>query len=248
MGLSQAELERYNRQMLIEGWGLDGQRKLKASKVAVVGIGGLGCLSSLNLAAAGVGRIALIDKDKSSLTDLNRQILYSHKDLGNFKAEVAKKKLEALNPEVRVEALIQEVTESKLPDVLRDSDVVVDGLDNWRTRFLVNDYCVRKRIPFVHAGVSEFYGQLITIAPGRGPCLRCIFPKEPAEVKVVPVFGATPAVLASLQVMEVIKLITGIGKPLIGRMLFLDGEEMMFETTEIRRNPGCPVCGNEDGG
>ena len=248
MGLSKAELERYNRQMLIEGWGLEGQRKLKASKVAVVGIGGLGCLSSLNLAAAGVGRITLIDKDKSSLTDLNRQILYSHKDLGNFKAEVAKKKLETYNPEVRVEAFIQEVTEATLPGILRDSDVVVDGLDNWRTRFLVNDYCVEKGTPFVHAGVSEFYGQLITIAPRRGPCLRCIFPKEPTEVKVVPVFGATPAVLASLQVMEVIKLIVGIGKPLIGRMLFLDGEEMAFETAEIRRNPGCPVCGNEDNG
>lgn len=248
MGLSQAELDRYDRQMLIEGWGLDGQRKLKASKVAVVGIGGLGCLSSLNLAAAGVGRITLIDKDKPSLTDLNRQILYSHRDLGNFKAEVAKKKLETFNPEVRVEALIQEVTEDTLSDILRDSNVVVDGLDNWRTRFLVNDYCVRKGTPFVHAGVSEFYGQLTTIAPRRGPCLRCIFPKEPAEVKVVPVFGATPAVLASLQAIEVVKLITGLGKPLIGRMLFLDGEEMAFETAEIRRNPGCPVCGNEDSG
>ena len=248
MGLSKAELERYNRQMLIEGWGLEGQRKLKASKVAVVGIGGLGCISSLNLVAAGVGSITLIDKDKSSLTDLNRQILYSQEDLGQFKAEVAKRKLEAFNPEVAVEAMIQEVTEAKLPDILRGSDVVVDGLDNWRTRFLVNDYCVEKGTPFVHAGVSEFYGQLITVAPRRGPCLRCIFPKEPAEVKVVPVLGATPAVLASLQVMEVVKLITGIGKPLIGRMLFLDGEEMVFETAEVKRNPACPVCANDTNG
>ena len=242
MDLSNAEFERYNRQMLIDGWGLEAQTKLKASKVAVVGIGGLGCLSSLYLAAAGVGRTILIDRNKSSLTDLNRQILYSPKDLGCFKAEVARKRLEALNPEITVKALVQDATEGTLPDIIGDANVVVDGLDNWKTRFMVNDYCVRKGIPFVHAGVQGFYGQLITIVPREGPCLRCIFPKEPAEVEVVPVFGGTPAVLASLQVMEVIKLLTGIGKPLVGRMLFLDGEEMMFETAEIKRNPGCPIC------
>lgn len=242
MDLSQTELERYSRQMLIAGWGIEGQRKLKASKVAVVGIGGLGCLSSLYLAAAGVGRIILIDRDKTSLSDLNRQVLYSHKDLGHFKADVARKKLQVLNSEIVVEALIQEVTEANIPGILGDADLVLDGLDNWSTRFMVNDHCVRRGIPFIHAGVSEFYGQLITIAPGRGPCLRCIFPKEPAEVGVVPVFAATPAVLASLQVMEVVKLVTRIGEPLVGRMLFLDGEAMMFETAEVKRNAGCPVC------
>jgi len=242
MSLSQPEIERYSRQMLIPRWGLEGQRKLKASKVLIAGLGGLGCLSSLYLAAAGVGKIILIDKEKFDLNNLNRQVLCSHRDLGRFKAEVAKEKLEALNPEIEVEAIVLGITENNVSDVMRDADVIVDGLDDWRTRFIINDYCVMRGIPFVHAGVSEFYGQITTLAPGNGPCLRCIFLREPPEVKVVPVLGATSALLASLQVMEVIKLITRIGKPLIGRMLFIDGEETVFETVEIMRNANCPIC------
>ncbi|MCW4021048.1 MAG: HesA/MoeB/ThiF family protein [Candidatus Bathyarchaeota archaeon] len=246
MGLSPLELKRYDRQMLISGWGMEGQKKLKASRVTLLGIGGLGSLSSLYLAAAGIGRIIIVDKDRSSLSDLNRQILYSHKTLGRFKAEVAKEELEDLNPEIKVQAVLEPVTTDSVSDVVEGADIVVDGLDNWRTRFVVNDCCVEKGIPFVHAGVSEFYGQITTILPGKGPCLRCIFPKEPREVDVIPVFGAAPAALASLQVMEVIKYLTGIGKPLVGRMLFLDGEEMTFETIEMERNPTCPVCGSPE--
>ncbi len=245
MCLSQSELTRYNRQILIKGWGIEGQKKLKASKVAVVGLGGLGCLSSLYLAAAGAGSLTLIDREESSLSDLNRQILFTQVDLGQLKAEAAKKRLEALNPEIKVKAVIGEVTEETASGIIGDVDVVVDGLDNWQTRFVVNDYCVEKNIPFVHAGVSEFYGQLTTIVPGKGPCLRCIFPKEPPKVDVIPVFGATPALLASLQVMEAIKLITGIGRPLVRRMLFMDGEEMTIEAAEIERNPNCGVCSTQ---
>jgi molybdopterin/thiamine biosynthesis adenylyltransferase len=243
MDLSQSELERYNRQTLIDSWGAEGQKKLKGSKVAIVGVGGLGCISSMYLAAAGVGEIVLIDKDKTSLSDLNRQTLYTQKDIGHFKAETAQNRIRGLNPEVKVVTVMKELTESMAPNIIGDANVVVDGLDNWKTRFILNDCCVRKRIPFVHAGVSEFYGQITTIMPRKGPCLRCIFPREPPEAGVIPVFGATPAALASLQVMEVIKLLTGIGKPLVGRMLFLDGEEMTVETAEIKRNPDCPVCG-----
>jgi molybdopterin/thiamine biosynthesis adenylyltransferase len=228
--------------MLIKGWGVEGQRRLKDSNVAIVGIGGLGCLSSSYLAAAGVGKIILIDKEISSYSDLNRQILYSNGDLGSNKAQTAKKKIESLNPEIEVEAIVKELTEGNVSDIVGNADVVVDGLDNWRTRFTINDCCVKRGIPFVHAGVSGFYGQIITIAPGKGPCLRCIFPKEPPEFEVVPIFGASPAVLASLQVMEVIKIITGIGDLLVGRILFLDGEEMTFESASIKRNPDCPVC------
>jgi len=242
MSLSRSELDRYNRQIRIHGWGTTGQRKLKASKVVVVGVGGLGCLSSLYLVAAGIGTLYLVDKEKISLSDLNRQILYCKSDLKKQKADTARKKLETLNPATKVEVLQEEVTEIRVSAVMEDADVVVDGLDNWRTRFIVNEHCVRKGIPFVHAGVSQFYGQITTVIPGKGPCLRCIFSKEPLETKIVPVFGATPAVMASLQVMEVIKLITRIGRPLVGRMLFLDGEEMSFEILEIERNPYCPVC------
>jgi len=244
MSLSPSELERYNRQMLISGWGDEGQRRLKASKVVVAGIGGLGCLSSLYLAAAGIGKIILVDKGKFKLSNLNRQILCRQRDLGRYKAEVAKERLEAFNPDIEVVALVTEITKDSVYDVIGTANVVVDGLDNWRTRFVINGYCVKRGIPFVHAGVSALYGQMITIVPGKGPCLRCIFPKGPPEIERVPVLGATPALFAGLQVMEAIKLITGIGEPLVGRTLFLNGEEMLFETVEMKRNVNCPVCGN----
>lgn len=242
MSLSESELDRYDRQMRIHGWGAEGQRKLKASKVVVAGIGGLGCLSSLYLAAAGVGTLILLDKESVSPSDLNRQVLFCQSDLGASKAEIAKSRLENLNPEIKVTAAVKEVVGRNIANVMKGIDLVVDGLDNWRTRFIVNELCVRKGIPFVHGGVSEFCGQVMTVVPQKGPCLRCIFPAEPPEVDVVPILGATPAVIASLQVMEAVKLVTGIGKPLVGRMLFLDGEEMTLETVEIERNPDCPVC------
>jgi len=242
--LSESELERYNRQILIKGWGVEGQKKLKRSKVMVAGVGGLGSVSSLYLAAAGIGKLVLIDKDKVSLSDLNRQIIYSEDDLGLLKVDVAKRKIESLNSEVNVEAVIGEITKGNVRDLIEDVDVVVDGLDNWSTRFILNECCVEKSIPFVHAGVSEFYGQITTVMPGRGPCLRCIFPEKPRELKVIPIFGAIPGVLASLQVVEVIKMITGIGRLLVGRMLLLDGEEMTCEETEIKKKPNCPICGS----
>lgn len=242
MSLSPSELERYNRQMLISGWGLEGQRKLKASKVIVAGLGGLGCPASLYLAAAGIGKIVLVDKGEFKLSDLNRQILCWQSDFGRFKAEVAKEKLEALNPEIELEARVAEITKDSTSDVIGDADIIVDGMDNWRTRFIINKYCVTQGIPFIHAGVSALHGQMITIIPGKGPCLRCIFPKEPPEVERIPVLGAMPALLASLQVMEVTKLITGIGEPLVGRMLFLNGKEMVFETVEMKRSAECQIC------
>lgn len=244
MSLSRSELERYGRQMLISDLGSEGQRKLKASKVVVAGIGGLGCLSSLYLAAAGIGKMILVDKGKFKLSDLNRQILCWQRDIGRFKADVAEEKLEALNPKVKVEVLFTEITKTNVRDAIGDADVVVDGLDNWRTRFVINEYCVTQGIPFVHAGVSAMHGQMITIVPGKGPCLRCIFPKEPPEVEEIPVLGATPALFAALQVMEAIKLITGIGETLAGRMLFFNGKEMEFETVDVKRNVECPICGN----
>jgi len=246
MSLSRSELDRYDRQMRIQGWGIEGQRRLKASKVVVAGIGGLGCLSSLYLAAAGVGTLILLDRESISLTDLNRQILFCQSDLGASKAETAKRRLEEMNPEIKVKAEVKEVAGRSIAHVIRGVDLVVDGLDNWRTRFIINELCVRKGVPFVHGGVSGFCGQVMTIVPQKGPCLRCLFPTEPSEVEVVPVFGAAPAVIASLQVMEAAKLVTGIGKPLVGRMLFLDGEEMTLETVEIGKNPNCPVCAHTE--
>mgnify|MGYP000409701266 CR=1 FL=1 len=241
---SKSRLERYSRQLSIKGWGEKGQKRLKESKVMVAGVGGLGSVSSLYLAAAGVGKLVLIDKDRVSLSDLNRQILYSEGDIGLSKVDAAKRRIESLNSEVEVEAVMREIEKENIRAFIRDVDVVVDGLDNWSTRFILNDCCVENLIPFIHAGVSEFYGQITTVIPRKGPCLRCIFPEKPRELKVIPIFGATPGVLASLQVMEAVKIITGIGKPLVGRMLLLDGEEMTCEETEIKRNPNCPICGS----
>ncbi|MCS7120550.1 MAG: HesA/MoeB/ThiF family protein [Nitrososphaerota archaeon] len=235
--------ERYQRQILIDGWGVEGQRKLRAATVAVVGVGGLGCTSSIQLVVTGVGKLILIDHDKVSLSDLNRQILYSSPDVGKYKVEVASVKLRLLNPDVQVEAYVESVDEENVSFLLKDAEVIVDGLDKWKTRFIINDYCLERRVPFVHAGVSGFCGQISTILPGKGPCLRCIFPQEPAEKDVVPVLSATPALLASLQAMEVIKLLLGIGKPLIGKLLFIDGEESSFEVIDVKINPNCPVCG-----
>lgn len=244
MSLSPSELERYNRQIMISGWGLEGQKKLKASKVVVAGLGGLGCPSSLYLAAAGIGRIILVDKDRYQLSDLNRQVLCWQRDIGRPKAEVAKEKLVALNPEIKVEAAVAEITRDSVFELVGDADIVVDGMDNWRTRLIINDYCVTQKTPFIHAGVSSLHGQIITVIPGKGPCLRCIFPKPPSQAETFPVFGGTPALFAELQVMEVIKLITGIGEPLTNRMLFINGEEMTFETAEMKRNVNCPTCGS----
>ena len=241
--LSPLELERYNRQISIPNLGVKGQLKLKRAKVAVVGIGGLGCLSSLYLAAAGVGNLILIDKGKFKLKNLNRQVLCWQKDIGKPKVEVAKEKLESFNPEIKIEALNAEIREENVQEIIGKVDVVVDGLDNWKTRFIINKYCVASDIPFIHGGVSELHGQITTVMPKKGPCLRCIFPKNPQEIKDIPVLGATSAFIASLQVIEVIKLITRIGEPLSGRMLFIDGKEMAIEIARIERNVNCPVCG-----
>ncbi len=243
MSLSSSELERYKRQISISGWGLKGQKKLKAASVTVAGIGGLGCSASLYLTAAGVGVITLIDSGKFELNNLNRQVLGWQRDIGRFKAEVAKEKLEALNPEVKVKAVVAEITRQSVHDIIGKADVIVDGQDNWKTRFAINEYCISNEVPFVHAGVSRLHGQVTTILPGKGPCLRCIFPKDPLEGEAIPVLGATPALFASLQAIETVKIVTGIGKPLVGRMLFVDGEEMEFETAVVKRNLKCPVCG-----
>ncbi len=240
--LSGSELGRYSRQMLIPGWGEAGQEKIKSAKVIVAGVGGLGCPASIYLAAAGIGKLVIVDKEKFDLSNMNRQILGWHKDIGQFKAETAAKKLRELNPEIKIEPVDSKITEANIRQLVQDADLVVDAMDNWDTRFIINAACVEKEIPFVHAGIYGLYGQLTTIMPGKGPCLRCILPETPKETATFPIAGATAAFFASLQVLEALKLITGIGKSLIGRMLIFDAEDMSFAVVEIRRNPNCSVC------
>lgn len=244
MSLSASELERYDRQIRIPGFGVDSQMKLKNSKVVVVGVGGLGCAASTYLAAAGVGKVVLVDKERFELNNLNRQILGYQSDLGKLKVEVAKAKLKEFNPEVEIEAVPVELSERNVDDVIGNVDVVLDCLDNWETRFLINDYCVLKNTPLIHAAVSELYGQITTVMPRKGPCLRCIFHKIPAvQTEAIPILGAVPAVLASLEVVEAVKLLSGIGEPLVGRMLFLDFRRMSFDTIQLSKRRDCPTCG-----
>jgi adenylyltransferase/sulfurtransferase len=240
--LSDSELTRYDRQMMIPDWGKDGQKKLKEATVPVAGTGGLGCPVSLYLAAAGIGRLVLVDKDKFELSNLNRQILGWQENIGQAKAEVVAKKLLALNPNVEVDPRVTIIAEGNVPRLLDGADVVVDAMDNWTTRFLLNQECVNQNKPLIHAGIYGLNGQVTTIIPGKGPCLRCILPDTPREISTFPVVGATPGLFAMLQVMEVLKLIVGFGETLVGRLLLFDGERMDYASTSVQRRNNCPVC------
>ena len=242
--LTKLERERYSRQMLIHEWGEEGQVKLKKAKVVVAGIGGLGCPVCLYLAAAGIGHIQLIDDQRFELSNLNRQILGFQKDLGRLKTEAAQEKLTALNPEIGISTKTVTIEATNIQELIKGSDVVVDAMDNWKTRFIINQGCIQEQIPFIHAGIYGWMGQITTILPGKGPCLRCLIPHDPPELQLFPVVGATPGLLAMLQVMEVIKLIIGLGDPLVGKLLILNGEDMSFYTIEISRNLKCKVCKN----
>ena len=244
MVLSADELERYDRQMMIEGWGVGGQERLKASQVAVVGMGGLGCPVSLYLAAAGVGTLVLIDEGRFELSNLNRQILGWVEDIGRLKAESAAEKIRALNPDIDVKAVSEVVDEDNAEELLSDSDAVVDALDNWRTRFLLNRVCVEHGTPLIHAGISGLYGQAMTIIPGEGPCLRCVLPETPPEVPRFPVLGTTAGLFAMIEAMETVKVLLGLGEPLVGRMLVFDGSDTSFMFIDVKRLRTCPVCGH----
>jgi adenylyltransferase/sulfurtransferase len=243
MELSEKELLRYDRQIRISGFGVEGQIKLKKSSVLVAGLGGLGSPAALYLAAAGVGKLVLVDREKVELSNLNRQILHWTDDVGKTKVESALVKLKRLNPEVEIVGLVDEIGEGNVYNLVKEADVVVDGMDNFKTRFLLNEACVRLRKPFVHAAVYGLEGRLTTIIPGRGPCLKCLLPMEPNETNTFPVLGSTPAVMASMQAMEVVKVIVGIGEPLVGKLLVFDGEKMEFMQISVNRLENCPICG-----
>jgi adenylyltransferase/sulfurtransferase len=242
LDLSISEKERYERQMRISEWGEEGQKKLKQSKIVVMGVGGLGCPASLYLGAAGVGHLVLVDNDTSELSNLNRQILHWQKDIGKPKVVSAKQKIEELNPEINVEALNIEITEQNIGELVSGATVIVDAMDNFKIRYMINETCVKNEVPFVHAGIYGFQGQMTTIVPGKGPCLKCIFPVSPPEVERFPVAGVTPGMLGILQATEAIKLILGIGEPLIGKLLFFDLEDMTFVTCKVAGDSSCPVC------
>jgi adenylyltransferase/sulfurtransferase len=244
MELSERELDRYNRQMMIKGWGVEGQVKLKKARVVVVGSGGLGSPILIYLAAAGFGEIVVVDKDKFELSNLNRQILGWEKDVGTAKSISAAEKLKSMNSDISILPRVIEISQENVEDIIDKADIVVDALDNWDTRFTVNKACVEKRIPFVHAGIYGLSGQVTTIIPGKGPCLRCIIPRKPKDAGVFPVVGVTPGLFAMIEVMEVFKIIIGFGEPLVGKILVFNGEDMSFNKFDVSRNPVCTVCGS----
>jgi len=239
--LTKKDKQRYARQMLIPGWGEDAQRKLKSSKVFIAGAGGLGSPVSFNLAVAGVGTIRICDFDSIELSNLNRQFLHDDSRLGMKKAESAKLTLMRLNPDINVEPIVEKINEKNVEDLIGDSDLVIDCMDNFPTRFILNDFSVRKRIPMVHGSIWGLDGRVTFINPPETPCLACVFKDAPPK-EVFPVIGATPGITGIIQAMEAIKFLAGIGKLLKGRLLCCDYLEMKFFEVKIRRDPNCEVC------
>ncbi len=231
--LSDRELERYDRQIMI--FGKEGQEKLKGTKVAVVGVGGLGSPVAYYLAAAGIGRILLVDEQTPELSNLNRQILHWEEDLGRIpKPESAKWKLERFNSDIKIETFVGRLTNENIDEVLKGVDIIVDCLDNFAARFLLDDYVHRKKIPLVHGAVEGTFGQVTTIVPGITKSLREIFPKASKKEEKFPILGATAGVVASIQVLEVIKLLTGLGEPLLNKLLIVDLAFNTFDVVDLR--------------
>jgi len=240
---------RYSRHILIPEVGVEGQLKLLSSRILLIGAGGLGSPASLYLAAAGVGTIGIVDDDRVDASNLQRQIAHSTETLGDWKVDSAKATIEALNPDVNVITYKERLTSENVDRILADGwDVIVDGADNFPTRYLVNDAAVWHDIPLVHGSIYRFEGQVTVFKPHEGPCYRCLFPQPPPP-ELAPscaeggVLGVLPGIVGSLQASEALKLALGIGETLAGRLLLFDALSTEFSEVTLRRDPGCPVCG-----
>jgi sulfur-carrier protein adenylyltransferase/sulfurtransferase len=250
MPLSSSESARYSRHLLLKEVGVVGQEKLKAAKVLVIGAGGLGSPSILYLAAAGVGTIGIVDFDKVDVSNLQRQVLFDTSSIGSAKANAAAARLRALNPNININVHRVELKAANIRELFAQYDLVMDGTDRFSTRYLVNDACVILQKPLVSAAIHRFEGQAFTYVPNKGPCYRCLFPEPPAAGAVpncaeAGVLGVLPGVMGSIQTTEAIKLIIGIGEPLIGRLLTYDALEMRFGEFKFSRRKDCAVCGDQ---
>ena len=246
--LSDDQIERYSRHIILENVGVNGQQTLLASKVLIIGAGGLGAPASLYLAAAGVGTLGLVDADQVDLSNLQRQVIHHTADVGRNKVESAANKLRAINPDVTVHALHLRVEASNILDLIKNYDFVIDGTDNFPTKFLINDACVLGNKPFSHAGILRFDGQLMTVRPGASACYRCVF-NAPPPPKAVPscsqagVLGAVAGVIGSLQATEALKFLLGLDGLLTDTLLVWNAQRMDFRKVKVKRNPRCAVCG-----
>ncbi len=249
--LSADQRSRYSRHILLPEVGEEGQQRLLDSRVLLIGAGGLGSPAALYLAAAGVGTVGIVDFDVVDATNLQRQILHNLDRLGQRKVDSARETLTALNPDVKIETYAVRLSADNALDVMGGYDVVVDGGDNFPTRYLVNDASLHLRIPVVHGSIFRFEGQVTVFAPYEGPCYRCLF-SEPPPPELAPscaeagVLGVLPGIVGSVEAMEAIKLLLGIGEPLVGRLLTYDALTEEFRTLNIRRDPACPACSDED--
>lgn len=247
--LSKEEVLRYSRHLIMPEVGVEGQKKLKAAKVLLIGTGGLGSPTSLYLAAAGVGTLGIVDYDVVDFTNLQRQVIHGTKDVGKPKLQSAAETLADVNPFLKIVQYEVPFTSANALEIARGYDLIIDGTDNFPTRYLVNDVAVMLGIPNVYGSIFRFEGQVSVFGVEDGPCYRCMFP-EPPPPGLVPscaeggVLGILPGTIGTLQATEAIKLIMGIGKPLVGRMLLYDALEMTWDTIRIHKNPNCPICGD----
>ncbi len=239
--LNDRDLERYDRQIRL--FGAEGQERLKEARAFIAGAGGLGSPIAFYLAAAGVGEIAIVDRDTVELSNLNRQILHWEKDVAKRKASSAREKLVAMNSDISVEAIYDTLNSDNILDLAGGSDVIIDAMDNYPTRYLLNRVSLELKVPFIHGAINGFYGQATTVLPGRSACLRCIFSRPPPP-STFPVVGVTPGIIGLIQATEAIKFLTGTGELLAGKLLIWDGLRCATETIDVQRNPQCADCGS----
>jgi molybdopterin/thiamine biosynthesis adenylyltransferase len=253
MDFTSEQVERYSRHILLQDIGVEGQEKISNGKVLVIGAGGLGAPALLYLAAAGVGTIGIIDNDVVDLSNLQRQVIHSTPDVGQPKVLSAMEKINGINPDVRVIACHERFTAENAADIIRDYDFIVDGSDNFSTKFLLNDSCVSAEKPFSHGGVLRFEGQTMTYVPGTA-CYRCVFGSPPppsanptckqVNCSQAGILGSVAGILGAIQATEVLKYLTGTGDLLIDKLFSFDAQTMIFRTLKTTKNPDCPVCGN----
>ena len=249
MSLSQEEIQRYSRHLILPEVGVKGQEKLKEAKILLIGAGGLGSPLLMYLAAAGVGTLGIIDDDKVDFSNLQRQIAHKTTDVGRYKVDSAKETIEGINPNTKVITFKERLTRNNITEILKGFDFIIDGTDNFQTRYLVNDACVFAKKPFVYGSIYRFEGQSTVFWPGKGPCYRCLF-AEPPPPDMAPscaeggVLGILPGMIGMVQATEGVKIILGKGELLIGRLLIFDALKMDFRSVRFRKNPECPICGD----
>ena len=244
------QIERYSRHIILPEVGGAGQQKMLEARILLLGAGGLGSPAAYYLAAAGIGNLGIVDFDQVDLSNLQRQIIHSTERIGMLKTESAKKTIQALNPDVNVTLYNQKIDSSNILSIIKDYDYVVDGSDNFPTRYLVNDACVMENKTLIHGSIYRFEGQVTVFKPNSGPCYRCLYP-EPPPPGMSPncqeggVLGVLAGIIGNLQVVEVLKLILGIGEPLVGKLLIYDALKTEFRNLNLRKDASCPLCGEE---